>query len=130
MATLARSTARASAARPATASRRRAVVARADLNTQLVVGASTVAALSVGRFAFLGQQRGRVSQADAVGPKTTGTTYFDKLQQDASFIKSTGDPAGFSLVDLAAWGSLGHAVGFAILAAQSCGSGCIPGFGA
>lgn len=121
MATLSAKTSRASA-RPAAASRRRAVVARADLNTQLVIGASTVAALAVGRFAFLGQQRGRVSQADAVGPKSTGTTYFDKLSQDASFIKTTGDPEGFGIIDVFAWGALGHAVGFAFLAAQSCGA--------
>jgi photosystem I subunit V len=85
--------------------RRRAVVARADLNTQLVIGASTVAALAVGRFAFLGQQRGRVSQADAVGPKSTGTTYFDKLSQDASFIKSTGDPEGFGIISTCSRGA-------------------------
>lgn len=120
------STARA-AARPAAQSRR-SIVVRADLNTQLVIGASTVAALSVGRFAFLKQQRGRVGQADAVGPKSTGTSYFDKLSQDASFIKSTGDPEGFGIIDVFAWGALGHAVGFAFLASQSCGAGCIPGF--
>jgi photosystem I subunit V len=121
--------ARPSASRPVLAPRRRASVAvRADLNTQLVVGASTVAALAVGRFAFLGQQRGRAAQSDAVGPKSGGSTYFEKLSQDASFIKSTGDPEGFGIIDVFAWGALGHAVAFAFLAAQSCGAGCIPGF--
>lgn len=54
-----------------------------------------------------------------------GTTYFDNLQQEASFITTTNDPAGFTLVDTLAWGALGHALGFAILAASS--SGTIPG---
>jgi photosystem I subunit V len=42
-----------------------------------------------------------------------------------SFIQTTNDPDGFNLVDLLAWGALGHALGFAILAATS--SGVIPG---
>jgi hypothetical protein len=54
-----------------------------------------------------------------------GSTYFDSLQQEASFITTTNDPAGFTLVDTMAWGALGHALGFAILAATS--SGVIPG---
>lgn len=71
----------------------------------------------------------RVAQADAVGPKSGGATYFEKLSQDASFIKPTGgDPAGFTIIDVLAWGALGHAVAFAFLGAQSCGAGCIPGF--
>jgi photosystem I reaction center subunit V len=72
-----------------------------------------------------------VSHLDACTPKTAqtahfaGTTYFDSLQQDASFITTTNDPAGFTLIDTFAWGALGHALGFAILAASS--SGTIPG---
>jgi photosystem I subunit V len=124
MATLTAKSCRGASARPA-ASRRRSVAVRADL----VIAGSTIASLAVGRFAFLGQQRTRVKQADAVGPKSTGSTYFDKLSQDASFIKTTGDPEGFGIIDVFAWGALGHAVGFAILASQSCGAGCIPGFG-
>jgi photosystem I subunit V len=34
-------------------------------------------------------------------------------------VLKTGDPAGFNLVDVLAWGSLGHAVGFAALALKS-----------
>jgi hypothetical protein len=37
-----------------------------------------------------------------------GTTYFDSLQQDASFITTTNDPAGFTLIDTLAWGALGR----------------------
>jgi photosystem I reaction center subunit V len=58
-------------------------------------------------------------------PFPAGSTYFDSLQQEASFITTTNDPAGFTLVDTMAWGALGHALGFAILAATS--SGVIPG---
>eukprot|EP00775_Hariotina_reticulata_P001547 gene1547-1886_t len=54
-----------------------------------------------------------------------GSTYFDSLQNEASFVTTTNDPAGFTLVDTLAWGALGHALGFAILAASS--SGVIPG---
>lgn len=44
-------------------------------------------------------------------------------------VLKTGDPAGFNLVDVAAWGSLGHAIGFAILASggePSTGFGAFP----
>lgn len=81
--------------------------------------------LAVGRFAFLPFQRRTQDRSQAVGPKTTGSTYFDSLQQDASFITTTNDPAGFTIVDTLAWGALGHAVGFAFLGATS--SGVIPG---
>ena len=39
--------------------------------------------------------------------------------KEASFITTTKDPAGFTLVDLLAWGSIGHALGFLALASQS-----------
>lgn len=32
---------------------------------------------------------------------------------------ATGDPAGFTIVDVLMWGSIGHAVGYAALASQS-----------
>jgi hypothetical protein len=37
-----------------------------------------------------------------------GSTYFDALQQDASFITTTNDPAGFTIIDTLAWGALGR----------------------
>ena len=40
----------------------------------------------------------------------------DRLAAEASFLQTTNDPAGFNLVDVMAWGALGHALGFAILA--------------
>jgi photosystem I subunit V len=82
--------------------------------------------LAVGRFAFLPMHRRDLEKSVAVsGPKTTGSTYFDSLQQEASFVTTTNDPAGFTIIDTLAWGALGHALGFAILASVS--SGVIPG---
>jgi len=101
-------------------------VTKAVADPYLAVSAGTAAALVVGRFAFLPfQRRTNSSAAEVSGPKTTGDTYFDSLQQDASFITTTNDPAGFTLIDTLAWGALGHAVAFAFLGATS--SGVIPG---
>ncbi|KAI8472717.1 MAG: photosystem I reaction center subunit V [Monoraphidium minutum] len=122
-ATISRST----AGRPALAARtsRRSVVSVRAMDTNLAVSAATAASLIVGRFAFLPFQRRTQDKSQAVGPKTTGSTYFDALQQDASFITTTGDPAGFTIIDTMGWGALGHAVAFAFLGASS--SGVIPG---
>jgi len=92
------------------------------LATQLVISGATAALLGVGRFAFLPFQRRKVEQAsDYAGPKGNQEkpSYFDSLQQEASFVTTTNDPAGFTIVDTLAWGALGHAVGFAALAANS-----------
>jgi photosystem I subunit V len=116
---------RAAPVRVAKASRR-VITTKAVVAPYLAVSASTAIMLAVGRLAFLPQQRRGVEKSAAVaGPKTTGSTYFDSLQTEASFITTTNDPAGFTLVDTLAWGALGHALGFAILAASS--SGVIPG---
>jgi hypothetical protein len=48
-----------------------------------------------------------------------GNSYFETLSQDASFIGTTNDPAGFTIIDTLGWGALGHAVGFAFLGALS-----------
>lgn len=52
-------------------------------------------------------------------PVQNGVTHFDagdsRAQEVTSFLK-TNDPAGFTIVDVLAWGALGHAVGFFILA--------------
>ena len=62
-------------------------------------------------------------------PNAAGTTYFDALQQDASFITTTNDPAGFTLIDTLAWGALGResfsgARGGASLLGRANGSRC------
>jgi hypothetical protein len=36
-----------------------------------------------------------------------GSTYFDSLQQEARFVTTTNDPAGFTIIDTFAWGALG-----------------------
>jgi photosystem I subunit V len=118
-----RAPAKVAAARPSRATR---LVTKATVDPYLAVSASTAIMLAVGRFAFLPQQRRDLERSAAVsGPKTTGSTYFDNLQQEASFITTTNDPAGFTIIDTLAWGALGHALGFAILASVS--SGVIPG---
>lgn len=113
-------------AKVATRPARKTVTTKALVSPYVAVSAGTAAMLAVGRLAFLPFQRRTNSSAATVsGPKTTGDTYFDSLQQDASFITTTNDPAGFTIIDTLAWGALGHALGFAILAASS--SGTVPG---
>lgn len=46
--------------------------------------------------------------------------------QEASFITKTNDPEGFNIIDLMAYGSLGHALGFFLLACSSLGTKPIP----
>lgn len=58
-------------------------------------------------------------------PEQNGITYVeagDKLSEEASFLKSTNDPAGFNLVDVFAWGAIGHIFGYAALAIISLNS--------
>ena len=58
----------------------------------------------------------------------------ERLSQEASFVLKTNDPSGFNLIDVLAWGSLGHAAAYAILAVNSLqaanvGPDNIPGVG-
>lgn len=62
-------------------------------------------------------------------PKQNGVTHFDagdRLAEEVTFFTKTNDPAGFSLVDVMAWGALGHAAGFYILATSSIEKSPIP----
>ncbi len=43
----------------------------------------------------------------------------DKFAQEASFALNTNDPAGFNLIDVFAWGAIGHALGYFALATSS-----------
>jgi photosystem I reaction center subunit V len=45
-----------------------------------------------------------------------------RLAEDASFIMTSNDPAGFNIIDVLAYGALGHALGFFLLAASSVNS--------
>ncbi|KAG2644150.1 hypothetical protein PVAP13_2KG409700 [Panicum virgatum] len=82
--------------------RRRSVAARAELSPSLVISLSTGVSLFLGRFVFFNFQRENVAK------------------QFAALLKSN-DPVGFNLVDLLAWGSLGHIVAYYILATSSNG---------
>ena len=103
-----------------TAKRGAKIAARAFDDVNVVVSASNALALYLGRFVFLPYQR---AQVERVGmPTQNGQTHFaagDTRAEEASFITSTNDPAGFNLVDVFAWGSIGHAIGFLALASQS-----------
>ena len=57
-------------------------------------------------------------------PVQNGVTHAeagDARAMEVSSIMKTNDPAGFNIVDVLAWGALGHAVGYAILAISSNG---------
>ncbi|GFR40130.1 hypothetical protein Agub_g686 [Astrephomene gubernaculifera] len=109
---------RATAAAPRRPARRTVVTKAALLDPTLVVSGSTAAFLALGRFVFLPYQRREANFDASVGPKTTGTTYFDDLQK-TSTVFGTNDPAGFNIIDVLGWGALGHAAAFAVLAINS-----------
>uniref|UniRef100_A0A7S4X3M1 PSI-G n=1 Tax=Mesostigma viride TaxID=41882 RepID=A0A7S4X3M1_MESVI len=78
--------------------------------------------LSLGRFAFLPWQRYTNSKAGQ--PKQNGVTHFDSGDNYAAEMTTmlkSNDPAGFNVIDVLAWGSLGHALGYAALAIESNG---------
>ncbi|CAG9466838.1 unnamed protein product [Pedinophyceae sp. YPF-701] len=112
---------RASAPRKASAPVARSrQVTRALSDTNLLISGATAAMLGLGRFIVLPYQRRQVSKAGL--PKQNGKTYIeagDRLAQQASFVGSSNDPAGFTIVDVMAWGALGHVFGYALLAAAS-----------
>jgi len=62
-------------------------------------------------------------------PKQNGVTHFaagDRLAEEASFVLKTNDPAGFTIVDVFAWGALGHAAAFYLLATHSLAKAPLP----
>jgi len=82
--------------------------------------ACNAACLAVGRFVALPFFKGSLAKAGR--PMQDGKTHFDagdKRAAEASFVTSTNDPAGFTIVDTMVWGSIGHALGYASLASQS-----------
>eukprot|EP00897_Mesotaenium_endlicherianum_P000711 jgi/Mesen1/10640/ME000894S10209 len=88
-----------------------------DANTFQVITASTATTLFLGRLAFLPIQRHFNKEAGL--PKQNGVTHFDagdSRAQEVEGILKTNDPAGFTIVDTLAWGAIGHAIGFFILA--------------
>ena len=88
--------------------------------TSITISACNAGALILGRFVFLDFQRKRI---DAQGmPVQNGVTHLDagdSRAQEFAGLFATNDPAGFNLVDVLMWGSVGHAVGFLALALNS-----------
>ena len=86
----------------------------------ITISACTAGSLFLGRFAFLDLQRDRVAKQGL--PVQNGVTHLeagDKRSVEFEGLFATNDPAGFNLVDLLMWGSVGHAVGFLVLAVGS-----------
>ena len=94
-------------------------VTRALTPSMVTISVANAVMLGLGRFVFLPYQRDRVASAGL--PEQNGETHLaagDRLAEEASFLMTTNDPAGFNLIDVMAWGALGHALGFAVLAAN------------
>jgi photosystem I subunit V len=99
--------------------------ALSDVN--VIVGGATIASLALGRFVVLPYHR--ASLAKAGPPKQNGMTHFqagDRLAEEVTFFTNTNDPAGFNLVDVMAWGALGHAAAYYLLATSSLVNPPIP----
>merc|ERR1711904_401998 len=83
---------------------------------KLIMGVSNLVMLALGRLVFLPYQRRQITKAGL--PMQNGETHVvagDRLAQEASFVTKTADPAGFNTVDVLAWGSLGHVLGYTTL---------------
>jgi photosystem I subunit V len=93
-----------------------------SLDTPLVISLSTGALLFLGRFVFLPFQRDTVARQGL--PEQNGQTHYeagDDRAQEVVSLLNTNDPAGFTIVDVLAWGALGHAIAFFILATGTSG---------
>jgi photosystem I subunit V len=98
-----------------------AVVApRALSDVNVAISGATAASLFLGRFVFFEYQKKAAAKA---GPgMQNGQTHQaagDRLAAESSVVTSTGDPAGFSIPLLLAWGAIGHALGYFALATNS-----------
>ncbi|KAG2304541.1 hypothetical protein Bca4012_063597 [Brassica carinata] len=107
-----------------TASGRRSsssTVLRAELSPSVVISLSTGLSLFLGRFVFFNFQRENVAKQV---PEQNGKTHFeagdDRAKEYVSLLKSN-DPVGFNIVDVLAWGSIGHIVAYYVLATSSNG---------
>ncbi|XP_030932649.1 photosystem I reaction center subunit V, chloroplastic [Quercus lobata] len=96
-------------------------VVKAELSTPLVISLSTGLSLFLGRFVFFNFQRENVAKQV---PEQNGVTHFEagdtRAKEYVSLLKSN-DPVGFNIVDVLAWGSIGHIVAYYILATTSNG---------
>lgn len=100
---------------------RRTGAIRSELNSALVISLSTGLSLFLGRFVFFGFQRENLAKQV---PSQNGKTHFDagdvRAKEYVGLLKSN-DPVGFNVVDVLAWGSIGHIVAYYILATASNG---------
>lgn len=101
---------------------KRSIVIKAEaLNPSLVISLSTGLSLFLGRFVFFNFQRENVAKQV---PEQNGLTHFEagdtRAKEYVSLLKSN-DPVGFNIVDVLAWGSIGHIVAYYILATSSNG---------
>ncbi len=102
----------------AVATRRSTTKAFSDV--QLVISGCNGLALALGRFVFLPQIREKTAKQGQ--GSQNGETHFeagDARAEEAASVFATNDPAGFTIVDLLMWGSVGHAVGYTALAIGS-----------
>ncbi|KAE8706581.1 Photosystem I reaction center subunit V [Hibiscus syriacus] len=94
---------------------------KAELSAPVVISLSTGLSLFLGRFVFFNFQRENVAKQV---PEQNGLTHFEagdtRAKEYASLLKSN-DPVGFNIVDVLAWGSIGHIVAYYILATSSNG---------
>ena len=101
---------------------KRAGPIRAELSSALVISLSTGLSLFLGRFVFFNFQRENVAKQGL--PEQNGKTHFEagdgRAQEYVGLLKSN-DPVGFNIVDVLAWGSIGHIVAYYILATSSNG---------
>lgn len=106
----------------AAAGPRRSGAIRAELSAPVVISLSTGLSLFLGRFVFFNFQRENVAKQGL--PEQNGKTHFEagdvRAQEYVSLLKSN-DPVGFNIVDVLAWGSIGHIVAYYILATTSNG---------
>ncbi|KAL2475930.1 Photosystem I reaction center subunit V [Abeliophyllum distichum] len=94
---------------------------KAELSAPLVISLSTGLSLFLGRFVFFNFQRENVAKQV---PEQNGVSHFEagdvRAKEYVSLLKSN-DPVGFNIVDVLAWGSIGHIVAYYILATSSNG---------
>ncbi|CAI9088110.1 OLC1v1022355C1 [Oldenlandia corymbosa var. corymbosa] len=94
---------------------------KAELSAPLVISLSTGLSLFLGRFVFFNFQRENVAKQV---PEQNGITHFeagDKRAKEYVSLLKSNDPVGFNIVDVLAWGSIGHVVAYYILATTSNG---------
>ncbi|KAK9156458.1 hypothetical protein Sjap_003938 [Stephania japonica] len=105
----------------AAAARKRGGGIRSELNSALVISLSTGLSLFLGRFVFFNFQRENVAKQV---PQQNGLSHFDagdsRAKEYISLLKSN-DPVGFNIVDVLAWGSIGHIVAYYVLATSNNG---------